>query len=159
MQVNIANQQRILTLDRRRLRRTVQHVLRTVLTTGETTRARVSLALVDDECIRQLQERFLHTAQVTDVLSFDLRDSVAAQADGSLDCEVVVNAQQASRQAARRGGDAQAELHLYVVHGLLHQLGYDDREPSRARRMHAEEDRILEALGFGPVFGPPGKEG
>ena len=41
---------------------------------------------------------------------------------------------------------------LYAVHGLLHCAGFDDHETAAFDRMHAEEDRILRAIGVGPIF-------
>ena len=44
------------------------------------------------------------------------------------------------------------------MHGLLHAIGFDDRDEVQARRMHAEEDRILTSLGLGAVYAPRGEE-
>ncbi len=41
---------------------------------------------------------------------------------------------------------------LYITHGLLHVLGYDDSSPAKFRRMHKREDELLEALGIGKVY-------
>ena len=72
----------------------------------------------------------------------------------SLDCEVVVNAERAAAVGGSRSGGALAELNLYVVHGLLHQLGYDDQTPDQAEIMHKKEDELLVELGFGEVYYP-----
>ena len=45
-----------------------------------------------------------------------------------------------------------AQLLLYILHGLLHCAGFDDHDPAEHDRMHTEEDRILTAIGVGPVF-------
>ena len=59
-------------------------------------------------------------------------------------------------QGRRRGqGTAhgtRGELLLYALHGLLHAAGHDDQDDASYRRMHAEEDRILDAAGFGRIF-------
>ncbi|MBN1125930.1 MAG: rRNA maturation RNase YbeY [Sedimentisphaerales bacterium] len=109
--------------------------------------AEVSLVVVDDEGIRQVHERFLHSEAVTDVISFDLTD-----ADGIPSFEIVVNAQEAARQANTRGHQTAAELALYVTHGLLHQLGFDDTDEPTAQKMHQMEDKILLQAGFGTVY-------
>ena len=56
----------------------------------------------------------------------------------------------------RRGHDAEAELALYVVHGLLHNIGYDDLTEADARKMHGMEDEILECFGYGTVYNSRG---
>ena len=61
----------------------------------------------------------------------------------------------ARRRAAARDktlATARAELALYLVHGLLHLAGYDDRDAAAFRRMHRREDEILATLGLGGVF-------
>jgi rRNA maturation RNase YbeY len=55
-------------------------------------------------------------------------------------------------QARLRGHSAQAELVLYITHGMLHNLGHDDLDEDKAQAMHAEEDRILKALGYGTIY-------
>lgn len=88
----------------------------------------------------------------TDVLAFDLG---CARRQGWLDGEIVLCADIARREAARRGGAlaaARAELALYLVHGLLHLAGYDDHTPRGFQRMHQREDELLNKLGWGPVF-------
>jgi probable rRNA maturation factor len=59
---------------------------------------------------------------------------------------------EARRQAAGRALPVERELLLYCVHGVLHCLGYDDHDDAEYVRMHAEEDRILEAIGVGRTF-------
>ena len=114
----------------------------------------ISLAIVDDVHIRKLSSRFLSRNATTDCLSFDLsdRDAPETGASPSRVLEIVVNGQMAARQAERRGHSAEAELALYVTHGLLHQLGFDDATGEAARKMHDAEDDILQQLGYGPVY-------
>ncbi len=84
--------------------------------------------------MQDLHRRFLGADSTTDVLSFPLEDP----GDGALEGEVVVNAQQAVRVAQSLGCEAQAELLLYVVHGVLHLCGYDDRSEQDAAAMRSE---------------------
>jgi probable rRNA maturation factor len=57
-------------------------------------------------------------------------------------------------QAVRRGHDVQAELALYVIHGLLHLCGYDDHSNEEAGRMRARERHYLAALGLPDIAEP-----
>ncbi|MHC4549015.1 MAG: rRNA maturation RNase YbeY [Planctomycetota bacterium] len=100
----------------------------------------VVVALVDDETIAGLHERYLGTAGPTDVLSFPHG-------------EIVVSGETARREAEARGIPPLHELVLYVVHGALHLEGHDDQTPPARRRMRAAERRILRELGYGDVFG------
>ncbi len=112
--------------------------------------ATVSVGIVDDAEITELNERFLNHEGTTDSLSFDLSDDQAAGGPRVLD--LIVNGQMALRQAAERGHSGEAELALYVTHGLLHQLGFGDQTPEQARKMHETEDEILQHLGYGLVY-------
>lgn len=109
--------------------------------------ARISVTLVDDGRMIELNRRHLGREGTTDVLAFDL-----AEAGEALEAEIVLCVDEAARRAEERGHAVERELLLYGVHGVLHCAGYDDREEEDFRRMHAEEDRILESIGVGATF-------
>jgi probable rRNA maturation factor len=116
----------------------------------------ISIAVVNDVEIRELNDRFLKRKKITDCLSFDLTDGREVEPrDGhptSRILELVVNGEMAARQADLRGHSSEAELALYITHGLLHHFGFDDATPSQARKMHDAEDEILKQLGYGSVY-------
>lgn len=135
--VDIANQQTSVSLDRVRLRRAV----RTILKDASIREARISLAFVDDPTIARLNEQFLDHHGPTDVLSF-----VLDSGEGRLEGEVVVSAETAMREAPRFGWTPHDELLLYVVHGTLHLVGYDDQTAGPRVRMRAREREVLEQV-------------
>jgi probable rRNA maturation factor len=110
-------------------------------------RYEVSIAIVDDAEIRELNSRFLNHQTITDCLSFDLSDDEKTKI-----FDLVVNGEMAVRQADLRGHSSEAELALYITHGLLHNLGFDDRTSDQARTMHDTEDEILQQMGYGFVY-------
>jgi probable rRNA maturation factor len=126
----------------------LQRLVRRVCRQFEVRRATVTIAVVDDKIMRALHREFLGTDKTTDVMSFDLSEPV----EKSKYFDIIVNVEQARRQAAKRGLSVQAETALYLVHGLLHQLGFDDIAESQARRMHQQEDHILKEAGLGNVY-------
>jgi probable rRNA maturation factor len=105
---------------------------------------KVIVALIDDETMAGLHERFLGKKGPTDVLSFPHG-------------EIVVSADTARREAEARGIKPIDELVLYVVHGALHLDGYDDRTPSQREEMRRAERRVLTGLGLDDVFGAEAK--
>jgi probable rRNA maturation factor len=113
-------------------------------------KATVSIAIVDDAQIRKLNNQFLNSKSTTDCLSFDLSDDEVPQSPKLL--ELIVNGEMAVRQANLRGHSSEAELALYITHGLLHHLGFDDSTESQARKMHDMEDEILQQFGYGLVY-------
>lgn len=115
----------------------------------------VRVRIVADPEMSDLHLRHTGIAGPTDVLTFDLRDLGL----GPLDVDIVVCLDEAIRQAAARGHPPERELLLYALHGILHCLGHDDHDEARYARMHAAEDAVLTAIGVGPVFDRPAKEG
>ncbi len=108
----------------------------------------ISIAIVDDAEIQELNTQFLNHKTTTDCLSFDLSD----EDEESKIFDLIVNGEMAVRQAKLRGHSSEAELALYITHGLLHNLGFDDLTPDQARAMHDAEDEILQQLGYGFVY-------
>ena len=143
VQVDIADQQNHITVRPRRLRR----VVRRTLAREGVRQARISLAFVGDSAIRRLNRRFLSRNPATDVLSFPLSED-----GGALAGEIVVSSQTAQRESRRRGTPPEGELLLYVVHGLLHLVGYDDRRRQDAQAMHRREEGVLTEFGFENVY-------
>jgi len=121
--------------------------LRFLLTQHGCRCATLSVAVVDDATMTELHSRYLNLAEPTDVLTFDLSDGTE-----SLEGEIVLCLDVAARESAARGHDLADEILLYAVHGCLHLLGYDDRTPADAKRMHSREDELLTMLGVGPVY-------
>ena len=128
----------------------LRSLVRTVCKRFRVSRAEIGIAIVDDARMRGLNRRHLNRRGSTDCLSFDLSEEADRTKPRVFD--IIVNGELAMREAARRGHSAEAELALYVVHGLLHQLGFDDAAAPQAERMHAMEDEILRDLGYGSVY-------
>jgi probable rRNA maturation factor len=148
--IAIATPQEVVPVDRKVMREAARAVLE-----GEGVgEAEVSLAFVDNSTIHRLNKRYLGHDEPTDVLSFPLSEPGARRLAG----ELVVGAEVAREQAGARGHDVQAELALYVIHGLLHLCGYDDHDREGRRAMRARERHYLAALGL-PDVAPQGEEG
>lgn len=111
------------------------------------TKYEVTIAIVDDAQIHQVNKRFLNHDGPTDCLSFDLSSD-----ENQKSFELLVNAERAIAQAKLRGHCPEAELALYITHGLLHNLGFDDSTKTKAQKMHDAEDEILQQLGYGSVY-------
>ena len=131
----------------------VLQVIRRVIKEEGKTAKSLSIVLTDNRHIRDLNRQYLGHDTFTDVISFPLEDlDWPGSANGGLNGEIIASAELAHQQAQATGGDPRAELLLYLVHGLLHLMGYDDRTPPAAKRMHEREDALLEAFGFGSVY-------
>lgn len=145
--IAISSSQKALRVPRKRIERLVAFVA-----AAEGMRlAEVDLAVVPDGQIASLNRRYLRHAGPTDVLSFDL-----SEGGGGLAAQLVVCGDVAVREARLRRLPPQRELMLYVVHGLLHLMGYEDQTVRGAARMHAREEELLRS--FLPLYSA-GKSG
>lgn len=126
-----------LSFDAGTLKRVLRGVLAEVVSGAE-----LSVAVVGDAEMQQLNRAFLGRDRPTDVLSFPY-----GTAEDCIEGEVVINGDEALRQAEERSHSAEDELLLYAVHGVLHLLGYDDADAKERRRMHERELSVLAAWG------------
>ena len=144
--IDVTNQQSVLKINARRLRTGVRRVLEW----ERVPEADVSVAVVDDAAIQQLNRRHLQHGYPTDVLSFLLEREgpPGVRRARRIEGEVVVSAETALRRAAEFGWHPAWELLLYVVHGTLHLCGYDDQTPPQRRQMRDRERTILQNWGM-----------
>ena len=138
--ISIASPQELVAIDRGRMR----EIVRAVLREEGISEAEISLAFVHNPAIHQLNRRYLGHDEPTDVLSFPMSDPGSKRLTG----ELVIGAEVAQIEAESRGHDVQAELALYVIHGLLHLCGYDDKSSSDAQKMRERERHYLRLLGI-----------
>ena len=141
--VAVANQQSASWIDAKRLKTAAEGVLKAAGLASAT----VSIAVVDDAVIRQLNRRHLQHDYATDVLSFVLECD-----EQRLEGEVVVSADTAASSSGRYAWSAADELLLYVIHGTLHLVGYDDRTAAERAAMRVEERRHLSRFDLAPRY-------
>jgi probable rRNA maturation factor len=100
----------------------------------------LSLAVMSDEGIQQLNGHWRDQDKPTDVLSFP-QDLPGLLGDLALSLET------AEQQASRRGHTLRCELRILLVHGLLHLTGHDhEAGPQEHEEMAREEQRLMRRL-------------
>lgn len=100
----------------------------------------LSLVFMTDPALAALHQTFLDDPTTTDVITFE-GDSMLGTAG-----EICVSADTAAAYARTHRRDFSAELTLYLVHGWLHLVGYDDLQPAKKRAMRRAEARAMRAL-------------
>jgi len=112
--------------------------------------AEADVLVTDDATVRELNRRYAGEDSATDVLSFSLQEGEEfAWPDGVQRLgEVIISLPTAERQAREGGLPLEQEVAHLLVHGLLHLLGYDHREPAEERRMRQREDALLRSAGY-----------
>lgn len=102
----------------------------------------LSISLVNDRQIRKLNRTFHYEDRATDVLAFPIDLSPEGGRTWMLG-EVVVSVERALAQSKVFMTHFKKEVALYVVHGILHLLGYRDHRAALARKMEKRQDFIL----------------
>jgi len=100
----------------------------------------LGIVLTDHQTVLELNERHLGRSYLTDVIAFDLRQSAeAAVVDG----EIYVDLDTAAERAPEFSTKYSEEVRRYVIHGLLHLIGYRDDSEAGAEEMKALENKYL----------------
>ena len=103
----------------------------------------LSLTLLDDDAIQELNRTWRAKDQPTDVLSFPAGEDLPLPGARRALGDVIISLPTAQRRATEEGRAVEVELARYLAHGLLHLLGHDHHEAGEAKRMAAEERRLL----------------
>ncbi len=114
-------------------------------------RAALSVLFVSDRRIRSLNRRYLNHDRPTDVMAFSqLEGRLCRRHDESVPFlgDIVISTETAARQAREYGNGFLYELSLYLCHGILHLLGWDDSTPAAGARMGRKQQRILKTIGI-----------
>jgi len=91
---------------------------------------KVEVVLVSDKRIAAIHQQFMNDAAPTDVITFQHG-------------EIVMSVETAKRQARQFGTSVDHELRLYLVHGLLHLLGFDDKTAAAAKEMKRVQEKLV----------------
>ncbi|MFC1674765.1 rRNA maturation RNase YbeY [Candidatus Omnitrophota bacterium] len=138
MKVSIKNLQRKIPVYPKRIKRAA---LKTLVSLGVNRPGEVAVFFVTEKRIRELNAKYLGQPCATDVICFDLaRDRREIMAD------IFICTAAAVKNAKTYKTSTEGEIFLYLVHGLLHLLGYNDRTQKERKRMQRKEKRILECL-------------
>lgn len=136
--------------------RQIKRLAELVLTAEGGSDAReVNVVLCDDDRLQELNKHFLGHDYATDVVAFQLADE-----PGVVEGEVYVSLDRAEEQARTAGVSFENEVGRLVVHGVLHLLGYDDKEAEAAALMHLRQEEYLRLFGGKHAAAPrEGKRG
>lgn len=140
-EISVHNRQRKIALHRDELERFAERALPFCLRErsrgpGLTSLGEIEVILISDRRMSALHRRFMGIAGPTDVITFQHG-------------EIFISVETARRQAQAHRTSLAHELRLYLVHGLLHLQGFDDRSPPGLRRMGFAQEEIVARAGGG----------
>ncbi|HBF39034.1 MAG TPA: rRNA maturation RNase YbeY [Firmicutes bacterium] len=135
------------------------HLLENVLQSGLDTHGKenseVSVILVDNQYIQELNQQYRGLDQPTDVLSFAMEEDPVEGVDvlpedaPELLGDIFISMERAVEQAKEYDHSLIREVNYLAIHGLLHLLGFDHQTPEDTNEMRAEEEKILAAYKIG----------
>lgn len=141
MHVSVIDRQSVLTIDASSLIPLVESVLAAEKQECD----EVGIYFVESQELCTLHAQFFGDPSPTDCISFPIEDAPEFSGYRILG-EIFVSPLAAMEYAAKKQSDPYRELTLYVVHGLLHLIGYDDMERETRVAMRAAERRHMQRL-------------
>ena len=143
MKIWIRNQQKPTPLDLKKIRRVVQRILADL----GLPEAELSLLLVDDKQIQELNHRFLGRDKPTNVLAFSMREGEYSSLHPHLLGDLVISIETAKRQSKQSDLNAMEMLTLLLIHGILHLLGYEHEGGKKgAREMAIKQKELFQMI-------------
>jgi probable rRNA maturation factor len=135
VKITIKNLQKTIPINPRRIKDIVLDVLaqEAAKKSGE-----INLCFITDKEIRKINFRYLGETQATDVLAFDLSDS-----KDRILADIFISADTAVSNAKIFKSTFFFEIYLYVIHAILHILGYDDQTDQDRSVIRAKEKKYL----------------
>jgi probable rRNA maturation factor len=143
-QLRLRNTQRVRQLDLQLLRRATVALLDELL---RLPRYELAVHFIPVRRMAAMNQQFLDHEGSTDVITFDYREGYGRDSENDgLSGEIFISVADAVAQSDIFKRPWDEELLRYIVHGVLHLQGFDDRAPSERKRMKAAENRLLKNL-------------
>ena len=144
MKIAIENQQNQQKIRKIRLRK----VARRILSVSGCPDAQLSILIVDDALIQEINRDYLGKDRPTNVISFAMQEGEGGGVQPDLLGDVVISAETAARDAGEAQSTFESELYFLLLHGILHLLGYDHERGTQAEaeRMEAREKEVFSLI-------------
>ncbi|MEZ4484715.1 MAG: rRNA maturation RNase YbeY [Syntrophotaleaceae bacterium] len=144
MKIQLENRQNNRKIKEASLKRVAQKILNDLACPdGE-----LSVVIVDDDQIREINREYLQRDWPTNVISFAMREGEGGDMHPQLLGDVVISADTAARDAEEAGLPFESELYFLLLHGILHLFGYDHERGSeeQARLMEEMEQTLFAGI-------------
>jgi probable rRNA maturation factor len=144
MNLQIKNNQKIVKIDKRKIRQ----ALKTVTNHLGCSDKYISVSFVDDNEIRVLNKNYLAKNRPTNVLSFSMQENDYGGINPQVLGDIVISAQTAKKDARKGGLTVNQEIDFLLIHGLLHLLGFNHEKTTKdkAKKMEQKEKELFHLL-------------
>ena len=144
MEVLIEDRQNRLKLPKDDIRTTARRVLSALGYPD----AQLSVLIVSDEQIAELNATYLNHTGPTNVISFPMQEGPFAEITPELLGDVVISADTAHREAAEAGMEMMERFNQLLIHGILHLVGYDHvNSEKEAAVMEEKSNELMQLIG------------
>ena len=136
MKIAVRNLQKKIPINPKRITKTVLKILSQegIKKSGE-----ITVCFVNDTKIKELNLRYLGKNNPTDVIAFDIAEP---KRPDKIFADIIISTDRAIDDARIYKTSPLYELYLYVIHGMLHLLGYDDKSKKDRLIMHKKEESL-----------------
>ncbi|MEQ8160817.1 MAG: rRNA maturation RNase YbeY [Smithellaceae bacterium] len=144
MKIQIGNDQKLIQIDRRKIRSVITKLCKHLDCTGK----EISLTFVSDARIQELNREYRDKNKPTDVLSFSLQEGEFSEINPDILGDIVISVETAKKNAQKNGLSLEQEINFLIIHGLLHLLGYNHENTTKgeAGKMRRKEKELLNVL-------------
>jgi probable rRNA maturation factor len=137
MSISIQNHQKKKKIDTGRVRRSLKRLLKELNCDD----SEISILLVDDPQIREINKAYLERDCPTNVISFSMTEGSFGHIHPEILGDIILSTETAARDALTGHLDFMDEVEFLLIHGLLHLIGYNHENTSAAE---AEKMKNLE---------------
>ncbi len=99
----------------------------------------ISIVFCSDTFLLDLNQQYLNHDTYTDIITFDLSEN-----SDEINTEIYISIDRVKENAEKYNVSYASELHRVIFHGVLHTIGYQDKEPKEQNKMREAEDKWLE---------------
>ena len=137
--VFIKNQQKIIPVEAKKIKKVAERILASLRISGY----ELSVLLLDNKGIRAVNKKYLNRNRPTNVISFSLTEGEFGNINPQVLGDVVISVEKALEQAETNGTTLGEEISFLIIHGILHLLGYDHgKGQGERKRMRKKEKEV-----------------
>ena len=146
MKLQIRNSQNKINIDKRRIRSTVLKIMKML----DCADKELSISLVDDDYIQELNKHYLGRDKTTNVISFSIREGEYGNINPQLLGDVIISVDTAMKDAAKGKLSIDQEIDFLMIHGILHLLGYNHENTTKeeTKKMRQKEKELFNEINF-----------
>lgn len=122
-------------------KRVAEKIIKNIFNDEKISPSELSVIFVDDKYLTRLHDEYLNDTSQTDVITFNLSDE-----HKDLKGEIYISVERAEAQSGEYETDFIEELYRYIIHGVLHLCGYEDKEDEARVAMKEKEEYYLQLI-------------